>query len=131
MKKTTDHSYESIRQALQELTNGTESVPEIAKRYGMGERTLWRYVERMRTGQPIRGIHSRRGTSALFRVDEHGQVQFEVLNKTQNTPKTLLGTKARVAYRLKQKIDGLETRMFFFAKDIEQLKKELERLQME
>ncbi|UDW84611.1 hypothetical protein K7G91_000897 [Pasteurella canis] len=45
--------------------------------------------------------------------------------------KTLLGAKARVAYRIKQKVDELEVRMFFFAKDIEQLKKELEKLQME
>ncbi|HDR1114490.1 TPA: helix-turn-helix domain-containing protein [Pasteurella multocida] len=131
MKKMTDHSYESIQSALQMAVDKLKSVPEIAKEHGMGERTLYTYIQRMCTGQTIRGVHSRRGTSALFRVDEHGQVQFEVLNKTQNVPKTLLGAKASVAYRLKQKIDELEVRMYFFTKDIEQLKKELERLQME
>ncbi|HHE3494646.1 TPA: hypothetical protein ACPDJ4_000161 [Pasteurella multocida] len=83
MQKTTDHSYESIQSALQALISKTESVQDIAGRYGMGTRTLYTYFQRMCAGQPIRGVHSRRGTSALFRVDEHGQVQFEIIPNTK------------------------------------------------
>ncbi len=81
MKKTTDHSYESIQQALQNAVDGLKSVPEIAKEHGMGERTLWRYIERLKTGQAIRGVHSRRGTSAVFYLDENNIVQMFVSDK--------------------------------------------------
>ncbi|HHE3507118.1 TPA: hypothetical protein ACPDKD_000410 [Pasteurella multocida] len=83
MKRTSDHSYENIQSALQALISKTESVQDIAGRYGMGTRTLYTYFQRMCAGQPIRGVHSRRGTSALFRVDEHGQVQFEITPSTK------------------------------------------------
>ncbi|MFC0918695.1 hypothetical protein ACFGZ1_06140 [Pasteurella multocida] len=83
MKRTSDHSYENIQSALQALISKTESVQDIAGRYGMGTRTLYTYFQRMCAGQPIRGVHSRRGTSALFRVDEHGQVQFEIIPNTK------------------------------------------------
>ncbi len=83
MKRTSDHSYENIQSALQALISKTESVQDIAGRYGMGTRTLYTYFQRMCAGQPIRGVHSRRGTSALFRVDEHGQVQFEITPGTK------------------------------------------------
>ncbi|HHE3513989.1 TPA: hypothetical protein ACPDKP_000774 [Pasteurella multocida] len=83
MKRTSDHSYENIQSALQALISKTESVQGIAGRYGMGTRTLYTYFQRMCAGQPIRGVHSRRGTSALFRVDEHGQVQFEITPSTK------------------------------------------------
>lgn len=83
MKKTTDHSYESIKQALQIAVDNNGNVVSASEQSGIPKRTLYTYFQRMQEGQAIRGVHSRRGTSALFRVDEHGQVQFEIIPNTK------------------------------------------------
>ncbi|MFP4800499.1 hypothetical protein ABWF04_06345 [Pasteurella multocida] len=83
MKNTTDHSYEGIQQALQIAVDSNNDLQLASEQSGIPKRTLYRYFERMQKGQPIRGVHSRRGTSALFRVDEHGQVQFEITPSTK------------------------------------------------
>lgn len=125
MAGTSDHSYENIQSALQAVINRKSRMRDIAKEYGMGERTLGRYAERLRTGQPIRGVHSRRGTSALFSVDEQGQVVFEVISSIRDRRKAVtmnevmeqlervnekLSTIAGTVKRLKIKLNSLQTK---------------------
>lgn len=125
MKRTSDHSYENIQSALQALISKTESVQDIAGRYGMGTRTLYTYFQRMCAGQPIRGVHSRRGTSALFRVDEHGQVQFEVIPHFRDRRKAV--TIGEVMEQLEKVNEKLST----IAGTVKRLETKLKELQME
>ncbi|HHE3650422.1 TPA: hypothetical protein ACPD3C_002021 [Pasteurella multocida] len=125
MQKTTDHSYESIQSALQMAVDKLKSVPEIAKEHGMGERTLYTYIQRMCTGQTIRGVHSRRGTSAIFSVNEHGQVEFEVTPNAENRKKSVTtGT-------FMERLEKIDEKLSTIIESIERLEKQLKTLQME
>ncbi|HDR1088766.1 hypothetical protein [Pasteurella multocida] len=125
MAGTSDHSYENIQNALQAVINRKSRMWDIAKEYGMGERTLGRYAERLRTGQPIRGVHSRRGTSALFRIDEHGKVQFEVISHFRDRRKAV--TIGEVMEQLEKVNEKLST----IAGTVKRLETKLKELQME
>ncbi|MDY0684849.1 hypothetical protein NMW79_00915 [Pasteurella multocida] len=81
MQKTTDHSYEGIQQALQIAVDSNNDLQLASEQSGIPKRTLYRYFERMQKGQAIRGVHSRRGTSAVFYLDENNIVQMFVSDK--------------------------------------------------
>ncbi|EJS84973.1 hypothetical protein AAUPMB_20927, partial [Pasteurella multocida subsp. multocida str. Anand1_buffalo] len=81
MKKTTDHSYENIQKALQIAVDNNGNVVSASEQSGIPKRTLYTYFQQMQEGQSIRGVHSRRGTSALFYLDENSIVQVYVSDK--------------------------------------------------
>lgn len=125
MKRTSDHSYENIQLALQAIISRTESVQDIARQYGMGTRTLYTYFQRMCAGQPIRGVHSRRGTSALFKTDEHGQVQFEVIHNTKKTR----GNATTDTFI--ERLEKIDEKLSTIVETVKRLETKLKELQME
>lgn len=109
MQKTTDHSYESIQQALQTAVDNNGDVVLASGQSGIPKRTLYTYFQRMQKGQAIRGVHSRRGTSALFYLDENNIVQVYVSDKhLKNNKSPQQAIKERVAELEKELAEAKE-----------------------